>query len=50
MTDYRELLKRYMAHIIDMESCDFLDYRGYDVELTEQELDELRKISLEVEI
>jgi glycerol-3-phosphate dehydrogenase len=43
--DYRELLKRYLAHIIDIEGFDFLTVHAHNVELTEEERRELSVLS-----
>lgn len=50
--DYLELLKKYMQHIRDCESIDFVDQIGgylSNVEFTEQEKSELERLSAELE-
>ena len=49
LLDRAELLKRYMAHVINVESIDFLDCSGYEVELTARELEQLRGVSARLE-
>lgn len=45
----RELLKRYMAFIIDKESVSFVEYNpGYDVKLTEDEVRELELVESDI--
>lgn len=49
--DYKELLKKYMAHVIDCESISFLDQIGdchTDVEFTEEEVQELGRLEQEI--
>lgn len=47
--DYRELLKRYMRLVSDSEGSDFIQKSGVhgNIELTDDELDELERISAE---
>lgn len=47
--DYRELLKRYMRLVSDSEGSDFLKHNGShgNIELTDEEMDELERISAE---
>lgn len=44
--NYRELLKKYLTHIVQEESIDFLD--GAESSFTKEEYQELLKISEEV--
>lgn len=46
--DYRELLKRYIAHVIDCEGVDFIDHPWRDPSATTEQIAELRKLSDEV--
>jgi hypothetical protein len=49
--DYRELLKKYIAHIKAVESIDYIDHIGdgwtQNVGISEEELAELTKLSEE---
>ncbi len=46
MIDYRLLLKRYMAKVIDDEGADYIDTFTHDaIPFTETEIAELKKIS-----
>lgn len=49
--DYRELLVKYLVHVIDYEGTDFLDagVGSTKVEFTEQELDELLILAKEAQ-
>lgn len=49
--DYEELLKKYMQHVKDCESIDYVDQIGdymSEVEFTEEEKAELERISDEL--
>lgn len=47
--DYKELLKKYMQHVLDCEGTDFLfcasSGGACDVEFTDEELEILEKLS-----
>lgn len=46
--NYEALLKKYMQHVRDCESIDYVDRIGdrvFDVEFTQEEQDELERIS-----
>jgi hypothetical protein len=46
--DYEALLKKYMQHVRDCESIDYVDHIGdfcSDVEFTQEEREELERIS-----
>lgn len=45
----RELLAVYMAHVIDVESVDFLESHAYDIELTAEQSRQLRRASRTVQ-
>jgi hypothetical protein len=50
---FRKLLKKYMAHVTQVEGIDYLDHIGdpweqSNIPFTEEELVELKKISQEV--
>lgn len=51
--DYRELLIKYMAHIIAIEGMDYMDYMGYDYStisgLSKEDKIELRKLVQDAE-
>jgi hypothetical protein len=44
MTDYKDLLKRYIRHIIDCESIDYLDHDSDQV-FTDEETNEMNEMS-----
>jgi len=44
--DYKNLLKRYIAHVVECEGIDFIDsWHHSDVELQENEKEILRKLT-----
>lgn len=49
--DYEDLLKKYMEHVRQCESIDYVDRLNWtmdsDVEFTEEEKEELERISAE---
>lgn len=49
--DYRELLIKYIAHIVNQESIDYIDYinDGWhsDLPITEEEREQLKKLAKE---
>lgn len=50
--DYKELLKKYMAHVVDCEGTTFVNRLnsgcGADVDFTEEEVLELERIEHEI--
>lgn len=44
----RNLLKRYMAKVIDCESITFVDIYSHDIDLTPDEVQQLHEIEAEV--
>lgn len=46
--DYRELLKKYMAHVVESEGVHFLHVGRPEVDMTAEEWEELRQISREL--
>lgn len=50
--EYEELLKKYMAHVIDCEGTTFVNRLnsgcGADVDFTEEEVQELERIEQEL--
>lgn len=49
--DYEELLKKYMQHVKDCESIDYVDQIGdymSEVEFTKEEREELERLSDEL--
>lgn len=48
--DYRELLKKYMAHILEREGCDYLGQMGMNrdsVVFSDDEMEQLERLSEE---
>jgi hypothetical protein len=46
--DYKRLLQRYIAHVVDMEGTDFLDYPSHRKEpFTDEEMRQLREAAEE---
>lgn len=47
--DYREILKKYMKRIIDAEGISFVNSHERNQELSEFEIEVLRKIEIELD-
>lgn len=47
VVDHKELLKKYVHHVIECEGTDFINHMHSDVEFGQDEIDELTKISEE---
>lgn len=48
--EYKELLRKYMAHVLEREGCDYLDQIHWNrdsVTFTEEEIAELERVSAE---
>ena len=45
----RELLKKYMHHILSYEGSTFVNIKSYEVKFTEEELSILQEIESEIE-
>lgn len=46
--DYKELLKKYMTHIVEIEGVSFLDLSNNDFSFTKEELEILEEIEKEI--